>query len=100
MRGLRFRRAVGVDMGEVAITYRLMPSELEVDLNSVKEKAMEILGERRFHSSEVKPIAFGLKALEITAIVEEVEGVGERLEGELAAIEGVQSIETVALTRL
>lgn len=87
-------------MGEVAITYRLMPSGLEVDLKGVQDKAMEILGERRFHSSEVKPIAFGLNALEITAIVEEVEGLGERLEGELAAIEGVQSIETVTLTRL
>jgi len=87
-------------MGEVAITYRLMPSGLEVDLKGVQDKAKEILGERRFHSSEVKPIAFGLNALEIVAIVEEVEGLGERLEGELAAIEGVQSIETVTLTRL
>lgn len=87
-------------MGEVAITYRLMPSGLEVDLKGVRDKAMEILGERRFHSSEVKPIAFGLNALEVTAVVEEVEGLGERLESELAAIEGVQSIETVALTRL
>ncbi len=87
-------------MGEVAITYRLMPSGLEVDLKGVQGKAMEVLGEKRFHSSEVKPIAFGLNALEITAIVEEVEGLGERLERELAAIEGVQSIETVTLTRL
>jgi len=87
-------------MGEVAITYRLMPSDVDVDLEGIKERAMEILGERRFHSSEVKPIAFGLEALEITAIIEEVEGLGDRLEGELGAIEGVQSIETVALTRL
>ncbi|MCK4366940.1 MAG: elongation factor 1-beta [Thermoplasmata archaeon] len=87
-------------MGDVAITYRLMPSDVDVDLEGIKERAMEILGERRFHSSEVKPIAFGLEALEITAIIEEVEGLGDRLEGELGAIEGVQSIETVTLTRL
>ena len=87
-------------MGEVAITYRLMPNDTEVDLEGVKEVALGILGESRFHSYEVKPIAFGLKALEITAIIEEVEGLGDRLEGELGAIEGVQSIETVALTRL
>ena len=87
-------------MGEVAITYRLMPSDVDVDLEAIKERAMDILGKRRFHSSEVKPIAFGLKALEITAIIEEVEGLGDRLEGELGAIEEVQSVETVALTRL
>ncbi|MFQ6127601.1 MAG: elongation factor 1-beta [Thermoplasmata archaeon] len=87
-------------MGEVAITYRFMPRNLEVNLESIKERAIRILGEHRFHSSEVKAIAFGLKALEITAIVEETEGVGERLENELESIEGVQSIETVALTRL
>lgn len=87
-------------MGEVAITYRLMPKDLEVDLDSLKKRALEILGEHRFHSSEEKPIAFGLKALEITAIVEEVEGLGERIEEGLRSIEGVQSIVTVALTRL
>ncbi|MFQ5884452.1 MAG: elongation factor 1-beta [Thermoplasmata archaeon] len=87
-------------MGEVAITYRLMPDDTEVNLETVKERVLEILGEQRFHSSEVKPIAFGLEALEITAIVEEVEGLGERLESELGSIEGVQSIVTVALTRL
>lgn len=87
-------------MGEVAITYRLMPTDTEVDLEGIKQKALEVLGEGRFHSSDVKPIAFGLMALEITAIVEEVEGLGERLERELETIEGVKSIETVALTRL
>lgn len=87
-------------MGEVAITYRLMPNDVEVNLEAVKEKAVAVLGEQRFHSYEVKPIAFGLKALEITAVIEEVEGLGDRLEAELEAIDGVQSIETVALTRL
>ena len=89
-----------IDMGVVAITYRLMPSDVEVDLEDVREKAEAVLGKQRFHSHEVKPIAFGLKALEITAIIEEVEGLGDRLEAELGAIEGVQSIETVTLTRL
>jgi translation elongation factor aEF-1 beta len=87
-------------MGEVAITYRLMPNDVDVDLEGVRERALDILGENRFHSYDVKPIAFGLEALEITAIIEEVEGLGDRLEGELGAIEGVQSIETVSLTRL
>jgi elongation factor 1-beta len=87
-------------MGEVAVTYRLMPDDVDVDLEAIRERAEGVLGEKRLHSCEVKPIAFGLKALEITAIIEEVEGLGDKLEGELGAIEGVQSIETVALTRL
>lgn len=87
-------------MGEVAIVYRLMPDDVSVSLETIKDEAIQILGQRRFHSSEVKPIAFGLNALEITATIEEKEGLGERLEAELKSIEGVQSIETVSLTRL
>jgi elongation factor 1-beta len=48
----------------------------------------------------VQPIAFGLKALLITVIVEDREGGTEALEASLSVIEEVESIQVVAITRM
>jgi elongation factor 1-beta len=48
----------------------------------------------------VQPIAFGLKALLITVIVEDKEGGTEAVEASLSAIDEVESVQVVAVTRM
>ena len=46
-------------------------------------------------SIQIKPIAFGLKALEVQIILNDREGGAEELEAALGQINNVQSVETI-----
>ena len=58
-------------MAKAIITFKLMPEGVEVDLNPIREQALEIaraagaIGEMQ---SKEDPIAFGLKAVLVLAI--------------------------------
>jgi len=87
-------------MGQVAITYRLMPDDAQVDLTRVREDMKRVLEKTKIHSTAERPIAFGLKALEVTLIVEDIEGQLEKIEGLLMGLKGIQSVETIYLSRV
>ena len=88
-------------MGEVAAQIKIMPSGPDVDLKGLSAQIeSQIAQQGRIHSCEVQPIAFGLKALLITVIVQDREGGTEALEASLSAIEDVESIQVVAVTRM
>lgn len=83
-------------MGEVAIIYRIMPDGPEIDLEKLKNQITSKVPEKaRLNKIEEKPIAFGLKALEVQIIINDREGGSEELEKALADIEFVQSVETI-----
>jgi elongation factor 1-beta len=83
-------------LGEVAIIYKVMPDGPEIDLNELKENIKKIIPEKaKLNKIEEKPIAFGLKALEVQIILNDREGGAEDLEAALGKIENVQSVETV-----
>ena len=52
------------------------------------------------YSCEVQPIAFGLKALILTVIVEDKEGGTEAVEASISEIDEVESVQVVAVTRM
>jgi elongation factor 1-beta len=81
-------------MGDVIAVFRVMPESLE-SFDSVKA-ALERLGPDRL---EEEPVAFGLKALKFTKFVPDEEGTLAGLEDSLNKIEGVQSVETVTVSR-
>ena len=86
-------------MGEVAVVYKVMPEGLEVDLSVVKGHVEERGGKYgKVHQVEEKPVAFGLKALMVTIIMEDKTAKPDELEQELESIEGVQSVNTENLT--
>ncbi|MGZ4848033.1 MAG: elongation factor 1-beta [Halobacteriota archaeon] len=88
-------------MGEVAAQIKIMPNGPDVDLQALSARIESHVAQYgRVHSCEVQPIAFGLKALLITVIVEDTEGGTEALEAYLSLIEGVESIQVVAVTRV
>ncbi len=88
-------------MGEVAITYRIMPNSTEVNLSELADKVENVSKENaKLQGMQEKPIAFGLSALLIRVIIEDKEGGPDQIESALSNIDGVQSVEVMDMTRL
>lgn len=84
-------------MSNAIITFKIMPESPDVDLEAVKEEAMNVAkenGAKGDMQSDINPIAFGLKELLIYAMYEvsdsaDFDGIAEKMQ----AIEGVNSAE-------
>jgi len=88
-------------MGEVAITFEVMPEGIEIDLMEMKTNIENSVGDMcQIQNAEVKPIAFGLKALLMTVVVQDEDGVMDRLETKIGDISGVQNAKVVTLSKL
>ena len=75
-----------------------MPDGPEIDLEVLKKNISEAIPENaKLNKIEEKPIAFGLKALEVQIILNDREGGAEQIEQALNKIENVQSVEVVQL---
>ncbi len=86
-------------MGKVAAVYNLMPEGTEVAMEGVAAKIPEIAPEGvKIVKMETKPFAFGLKVLVATFLLDDVEGIIDRLEASLQGIEGVQNVESVSVS--
>jgi len=83
-------------MGKVIVTFRIMPKDIEVDLEELEERVRKEIGPERM---EREPIAFGLVAIKATKLVEEESGELEREENKIRGIEGVGEVEIVEITR-
>ncbi|MBI2134900.1 elongation factor 1-beta [Candidatus Woesearchaeota archaeon] len=89
-------------MARVVATIKIMPESPDTDLSSIEEEAREKI--RSFSGNDdmksvQEPIAFGLKALKITFVMDESQGSPDSLEEDLRSIEGVNSVETVDVRR-
>lgn len=88
-------------MGEVAITYRIMPESTDIDIRELGDKVRNASKDiAKVQGMQEKPIAFGLTALLIRVIIEDKEGGPEEIENALSGISGVQSVEVMDMTRL
>lgn len=81
-------------MGRVFLKLRVMPSDVDVNLESIKDRVVKL----NFRNVEIKdlaikPIAFGLKALMVLAVMPDTEGILDRFIEEIGKIEGVESVE-------
>jgi elongation factor 1-beta len=90
-------------MAKAIVTVKIMPEDPEVNLQAVQDTASEKIdafvgesGEKRY---EIEPIAFGLKALKITFVMDEKIGTTDPLEQELASIDGVNSVDVIDVRR-
>jgi len=84
-------------MGSVAVTFRVMPESLDIDIGDLKGRVRGALGPA-FRSMEERPVAFGLKAVLAIAIVDDASGAADLLEQTLSAAPGVGSVEIVDVT--
>jgi len=90
-------------MAKAVVTIKIMPESPETNLETIKEIASNKIdtftgeqGEKRY---EIEPIAFGLKALKITFVMDENIGSTDSLEQELGTINGVNSVDVVDVRR-
>ena len=84
-------------MGDVLSTIKVMPTSPDVDMGKLAE---EIKALADIHAIEEKPVAFGIKALEIQIIKPDSEGGTEELEEQMRSLDGVESAEVTAVTLL
>lgn len=79
----------------MAVTIRVMPEGTEVDLNELERRIRELA---QVTSVSREPIAFGLEALLLVAIVPDAAGGSEPLERALQELPGVGSVQVVGIT--
>ncbi len=90
-------------MAQAIVTLKIMPESPDVDLSGVQKEAETkidaFVGESGEKRAEEEPIAFGLKALKLTFVMDEAKGSTESLENEIAGLDGVQSVDVVDVRR-
>ncbi len=83
-------------MSEVAVLFRLMPSGVDTDMKSMAETARTSLPNGvTVRGMQVKDIAYGLRALLISAVMPDRGGVLEATEAALAKVPHVESVEVL-----
>ena len=90
-------------MGKAIITLKIMPESPESDLDSVQSAAEKMIdsftGEEAEKRVELEPVAFGLKAVKLTFVMDQEKGSTEELEKEITTIDGVNSVDVVDVRR-
>ena len=87
-------------MGMVAMTYKINPdADVEdVDADAIAA-SVQSLGNEVYNvqSVEVKPLAFGLKFVQVHVVMDDGEGLADALESKISEISGVGEIEVLSM---
>lgn len=88
-------------MGSIVITYKIFPTDLNVNFDELKKKMEGSLPEfSSIYGYGEEPIAFGLKALLVQIkFPEEKVGIVETLEKTLKGISQISQIQTIMVNR-
>lgn len=88
-------------MGTVAATYTLMPEDTDFDFDSLLTELPGIVSVKiKVAKADILPMAFGLRKLEAVFVMEDAEGLIDKLEETLRAIPGIQNVVTEQITLL
>ncbi|HMK45396.1 MAG TPA: elongation factor 1-beta [Methanocella sp.] len=88
-------------MGAVMAVLRVMPDSSDRDLKKLEENCRMALPESaKLQGVQIKPIAFGLKALTLAVLVDDAAGGTEAVEEALSKVEGVESINVELMDRV
>ena len=83
-------------MGRVAVLFRLMPHGVETDLNEVAQHVRTALPAGvTIRGMQVKDIAYGLKSLLVSVVMEDTGGILDSTEHALAKVPHVESVEVM-----
>lgn len=84
-------------MGKIACVFKLMPEDAETDLEKIKEQVREKV---EVDDIGEENVAFGLKAIKVSAITTDEKGGTDYVENQLEGIDNLQSIELVHFDKL
>lgn len=89
-------------MARVVVTLRIMPQNPDIELSKIeselKQKIIDFCNSTEFKTN-IEPIAFGLKALNIIFVMDESIGSTEILEQKISQIDGIESVEVTDVRR-
>lgn len=88
-------------MARVIVTFKIMPSDPSVDLDKVSKEAEKIISdfEGTIMDNSKQPIGFGLVAIHLKFNMDEKKGSTEPIEDMIKQVEGVESVEVIAISR-
>ncbi len=83
-------------MGRVAVLFRLMPHGVETDLEAMAKGARTALpAAATIRGMQVRDVAFGIKSLLLSVVMDDAGGILEATEQALAKVPGVESVEVM-----
>ena len=81
-------------MGEVLVLLRILPEDIDVDLDAIREEVKKRVPEgARLRGIETKDIAFGLRALNVVVQMKDTAGGPDAVQQAFEKIPRVQSAE-------
>ena len=81
-------------MGDVVMKLKIMPADVDTSLDSIFERIQEVKGDKiDIRDKKIQPIAFGLKALIVMAVMPDEGAIGDEFVERIKGIEGVESVE-------
>ena len=87
-------------MANVVITMKLMPESPETDLEALAVKAEEVISTvGEVGKKEFEPVAFGLKAVLLTFVMDENKGSTDDIEKTISDFDEVASAEVTDVRR-
>lgn len=88
-------------MARVVITLRIMPEDIDVDLEDLLERVKQVIPDGTdVRATEIAPIAFGLKALRMNVARDEAMGGTDDIENAIGALVGVAQVEVEMVSRM
>jgi elongation factor 1-beta len=85
----------------VSVKIRVTPADIDTDLDTIAEELSQITGNYgKLHSSEIKPIAFGLNCLEAVLLLDDSSGGIDEIEEKLRALDQVSQVDVLEVGRL
>jgi len=88
-------------MARVVMTLRVMPDDVEVDLDDLLEKIKNVIPEGTdLGATETQPVAFGLKAIRMNLSRDESMGGTDDIEDAISAVAGVSQVEVERVSRM
>lgn len=92
---------MGKDVGHISLLMRVLPEDVTTDLNALAASLRKALpSDTKLEGTEIRPFAFGLKALICKITVPDVEGNADKIEEILRGVPHVQGVEFVNMSRI
>lgn len=89
---------------DLIVVFRLNPEGAEVDVQKLGELALEtvkkVAPDSKVQNIEFKPIAFGLKSVNVTVLMSDGAGGPDELEEAFGSLEGVGSASVAEMGRI
>ncbi len=89
-------------MAKAIVTLKVMPVSPETDMEELNKKSLEVIKEivgETETKTEIQPVAFGLKSLNIILVMDESIGSPDQISQKISDFEEVNSCEVVDVRR-